>query len=134
MVLSLKVPHQKGEVMLRKLNDKDDNWSPEEMLKEQLAFAKDNGTLEGELVHIVHYKTDKPYYAHELAEIYFRQQEKKRRIERLNSDESKSKKLAFKGERLEKLKQDRKNGMSIRKLADKYNCSTRTIQKYLKVE
>ena len=118
--------------MLRKLNDKEDSWSVEEMLKEQLAFAKDNGTPKGELVHIVHHTNNMPYYAHELAEIYFQQQEKKRRIERLNSDESKSKKLAFKGEKLDKLKQDRENGMSIRELANKYDCSTRTIQKYLK--
>lgn len=59
-------------------------------------------------------------------------EEKKLRIARLNSDASKIKKLAFKGEKLDKLKQDRQDGMSIRALANKYDCSTRTIQKYLK--
>ena len=117
--------------MLRKKRD-DESWTFEEMLQEQLAFKRDNGTEKGELVSIVHYGTNIPYYAHELAEHYFKQQEKKRRMERLNSDESKSKKIAFKGEKLDKLKQDRKNGMSIRALANKYDCSTRTIQKYLK--
>ena len=58
-----------------------------------------------------------------------REEEKKLRIKRLMS---KRKKLAFEGERLEKLFFDRGQGMSIRKLASKYNCSTRTIQKYLK--
>ena len=115
--------------MLRKLNG-DDGWSPEEMLQEQLAFLKDDGTPQGKLTHIVHNGTDRPYYAYELAKLY----EKQLRIERLTSDKSKRKKLAFTGEKLDKLKQDRLNGMSIRALANKYDCSTRTIQKYLKNE
>ena len=60
-----------------------------------------------------------------------REEEKKLRIKRLKS---KRKELAFSGQKLDKLKQDRKAGMSIRALANKYDCSTRTIQKYLKAE
>ena len=112
----------------------DEPWKFEEMLPEQLAFVRDNGTKEGEFVKIVHHGTKDPYYAYELGEFYMEQKEKERRMERLNSDESKRKKLAFDGERLNELKQDRKIGMSIRALANKYDCSTRTIQKYLKVE
>lgn len=117
--------------MLRNKRD-DEGWQLQEMLEEQLAFVKDNGTKKGEFVSIVHHQTNKPYYAYELAEIYLQQEEKKRRMGRLNSEESRSKKLAFSGEKLNQLKQDRFNGMSIRALANKYDCSTRTIQKYLK--
>ena len=114
--------------MLEKKNDSR-GWSVEEMLQEQLAFQIKDGK-QVKFSHIVHYDTDKKYYAYELAEAYLQREEKKRRIERLK----KRKELAFSGEKLNKLKQDRKAGMSIRALANKYNCSTRTIQKYLKVE
>lgn len=69
---------------------------------------------------------------HSDLEKFYSQEEKKRRLERLNSEESKRKKLAFTDERLEALKRDRELGMSIRALATKYDCSTRTVQKYLK--
>ena len=76
-------------------------------------------------VNIVYAKTNTPVKIKDMV----REEEKKLRIKRLTS---KRKKLAFAGEKLESLQNDRKIGMSIRQLANKYDCSTRTIQKYLK--
>lgn len=56
--------------------------------------------------------------------------EKLLRIERLKNC---NRKKAFSTEEHNKLLQDRECGLSIRQLAMKYNKSTRTIQKYLKV-
>ena len=75
--------------------------------------------------NIVYIETNKPITVADMV----REEEKRLRIKRLMS---KRKKLAFEGEKLERLLFDRQQGMSIRKLAIKYNCSTRTIQKYLK--
>ena len=60
-----------------------------------------------------------------------REEEKKLRINRLVSSK---KKCAFNQETFMLLQSDRENGISIRALAIKYNKSTRTIQKYLKME
>lgn len=114
----------------------------EEELDWQICFAKDNDCKDIEKAVAFSWTSDKTPVTFRSAypqlkkilEPLAQEEEKKLRLERLNSEESKRKKLAFKGEKLENLKQDRKNGMSIRKLADKYNCSTRTIQKYLKAE
>lgn len=58
-----------------------------------------------------------------------REEERKIRIAKMHS----KRKCAFNQNELILLQQDRNNGMSIRSLATKYNKSTRTIQKYLKL-
>ena len=60
-----------------------------------------------------------------------REEEKNIRVKRLVGSK---RKCAFNQSELELLHGDRKNGMSIRILAIKYNKSTRTIQKYLKIK
>ena len=110
------------------LRDKKDNevWSFDEILKEQLAFETSKG-----LAHIVHAHTVKPYYAYELAEVYL-----KREFEKLQSEKLKSlpRKKAFTDLELLEMVSDRERGLSIRQLARKYNKSTATIQKYLKIK
>lgn len=110
------------------LRDKaqDEGWSIEEMLKEQLAFETSSG-----LTHIVHFGTNKPFYAHELIEICLKKDFDKIQAEKLKSLHRKK---AFTDASLYNLHVDRLNGMSIRELARKYNKSTRTIQKYLKMQ
>lgn len=60
----------------------------------------------------------------------YKQIEKLLRIQRLKNCK---KKKAFSLEQHLHLLHDRENGLSIRELAMKYNKSTRTIQKYLKI-
>lgn len=77
-------------------------------------------------VPIVYVETGEPVKIKDMVQ----EEEKDLRIKRLMS---KRKKLAFSGEKLDNLKKDRADGMSIRQLASKYDCSTRTVQKYLKL-
>lgn len=114
----------------------------EQELDWQIYFAKTNDCKDTENASPFEWISDKSPLTFRSAypqlkkilESLAQEEEKKLRLERLNSEESKRKKLAFSGDKLNKLKQDRKAGMSIRALANKYNCSTRTIQKYLKAE
>lgn len=76
---------------------------------------------------IVYIKNNKPVIIADMV----REEEKKMRVERLKKNK---KKKAFYGLGLLDLHRSRANGMSIRKLALKYDKSTRTIQKYLKIE
>lgn len=111
--------------MLRDKNQ-DEGWTIEEMLKEQLAFETSSG-----LMHIIHFGTNKPFYAYELVDACL-----KKDFDNIQAEKLKSlpRKKAFTDTSLYNLHIDRLNGMSIRELARKYNKSTRTIQKYLKIQ
>ena len=60
-----------------------------------------------------------------------REEEKNIRVKRLLAAK---RKIAFNQDEFTLLHSDRKSGLSIRALAKKYNKSTRTIQKYLKLQ
>lgn len=103
----------------------EETWGIEEMLQEQLGFMTSNG-----FTYIVHAGTGKPYYAYELAEWYAKIEMKRLMKEHLKTV---PRKKAFTEVQIEQLKHDREAGVSIRELARKYNKSTATIQKYLKL-
>lgn len=92
-------------------------YSIDDMLKMQIHVTDKNGKA----IPIVHHGTNEPYYIYELV--------KNLNIRNLN----KNKRRAFDQKNLDQLHDDRANGMSIRELSFKYQKSTRTIQKYLKI-
>lgn len=92
-------------------------YSLDEMLQFQLYTVDANGTP----TPIVHVNSQEPYYVYELL--------KNININNIN----KNKRCAFTQNELNALHKDRASGLSIRKLALKYNKSDKTIQKYLKI-
>ena len=93
-------------------------YSIDDMLKMQIHSTDENGNA----IPVVHSGTDKPYYIFELLK-YANERNLR-----------KNKRCAFDQNTLNQLHNDRANGMSIRELSFKYKHSTRTIQKYLKID
>lgn len=92
-------------------------YSIEEMLQFQLYTIDEKGNP----IPIIHVDNKEPYYVYELL--------KNVNINNIN----KNKRCAFTQNELNDLHKDRATGLSIRKLALKYNKSDKTIQKYLKI-
>ena len=90
----------------------------DDMLKMQIHSTDENGKT----IPLVHSGTDKPYYIFELLK-YANERNLR-----------KNKRCAFDQKNLDQLHNDRANGMSIRELSFKHMKSTRTIQKYLKID
>ena len=125
-------------VILRKTKD-DESWEVEEVLEEQLAFQKHDGTL----TLMVHHGTNRPYLAKELCEVYH--QRKMKELSEVSdniADSTKSESNNFKrGHRKSMFNSTQKRKIyaehtfdkkSKCALARKYKCSEKTIRNIIK--
>ncbi len=121
--------------MLRK-KKADEYWTLEEVLEEQLAFQKHDGTL----ALMYHSETDKPYLAKEMCEEYH--QNKLKELSNNVPKETKSETNNFqRGHRKRMFTQEQKRKIYAEytfdkktkcALARKYGCSEKTIRNIIK--
>ena len=121
--------------MLRK-KKADEYWTVEELLEEQLAFQKHDGTL----VLIVHAETDKPYLAREMCEAYYQNKLKEQSENVIKSTKSETNNFR-RGHRKSMFTQEQKRKIyaeytfdkkSKCRLAEEYRCSEKTIRNIIK--
>ena len=121
--------------MLRK-KKADEYWTLEEVLEEQLAFQKHDGTL----ALMYHSETDKPYLAKEMCEEYHQNKlkESSDNVEKFTKSENNN---FHRGHRKSKFTQEQKSKIytefvyaskSKCELARIYGCSEKTIRNIIK--
>ena len=121
--------------MLRK-KGKNESWTAEEVLEEQLAFQKHDGTL----TLMIHADTDKPYLAKELCEVYHQRKLKessenvtKQTKSETNNFQRGHRKSMFSQEQKRKIYAEHTiDKISKCELARKYHCSEKTIRNIIK--
>ena len=106
------------------LKDKE-SYDIDDLLNEQIVF-----NIDGKYSPMVFKGTEIPYTVQNLVNAYILSNKTKLQAESLKSLKRKQ---AFNIRSHIELQRDRESGMSIRDLAKKYNKSTTTIQKYLKM-
>ena len=121
--------------ILREKRD-DEYWTLKEVLEEQLAFQKHDGTL----ALMIHYDTGEPYFAKEMCEEYY--QNKLKEYSENATKSTKSEVNNFKrGHRKSMFTQEQKRKIyaehtfdkkSKSELARKYKCSEKTIRNIIK--
>lgn len=121
--------------ILRKKKD-NEFWTLEEVLEEQLAFQKHDGTL----TLMYHADTDKPYLAREMCEVYHQRKlkESSDNVAKITKSESNN---FYRGHRKSKFTQEQKrkiyaeytfNKKSKCALAREYGCSEKAIRNIIK--
>ena len=121
--------------MLRKKKD-DEYWTLEEVLEEQLAFQKHDGTL----TLMYHHDTGEPYFAKEMCEEYHqnRLKEFSENVEKFTKSETNN---FYRGHRKSMFTQEQKRKIyaeytfdkkSKCELARNYKCSEKTIRNIIK--
>ena len=121
--------------MLRK-KKADEYWTLEDVLKEQLAFQKHDGTL----TLMVHADTDEPYLARELCEVYHERKFKEYSDNATKPIKSETNNFQ-RGHRKSMFTQEQKEEIyrrhiidkrSKNSLAEEYRCSEKTIRNIIK--